>query len=250
MKTLGLIGFPLTHSFSHRYFYEKFERERLYDYNFLNFQLERIEELSDMLKNTPTLIGFSVTIPYKEKVIPFLSEISAEAAEVGAVNAVTVERKAEKIFLKGYNTDVHGFTETLRPLLNENIRSALILGTGGAAKAVNYALKQMGISSFFVTRKTQNISSNTINYSQLNQNFVKNNLLIINATPVGMYPKIDEYPNIPYQYLTENHLLYDLTYNPERSKFLEKGLIKGTRIMNGYQMLKYQAEESWKIFNS
>jgi len=124
------------------------------------------------------------------------------------------------------------------------------LGTGGAAKAVNYALKQMGISSFFVTRKTQNISSNTINYSQLNQNFVKNNLLIINATPVGMYPKIDEYPNIPYQYLTENHLLYDLTYNPERSKFLEKGLIKGTRIMNGYQMLKYQAEESWKIFNS
>ena len=248
MKTIGLIGFPLTHSFSHRYFTEKFEREQIYDFHFLNFQLESIDELPEMIKNTPTLVGFSVTIPFKETIIPFLDQISEEASEIGAVNAVVVRRDGEKCFLTGFNTDVAGFTESLRPKLSENIRSALVLGTGGAAKAVNFALKQLGISMFFVTRNQQNKNSNCISYHQLNQNFIKNNLLIINATPLGMYPNVEECPDIPYQYLTENHLLFDLTYNPPLTKFLEKGKTKGAKTVNGYEMLVLQAEKSWEIF--
>jgi shikimate dehydrogenase len=248
MNTVGLIGYPLTHSFSHRYFTEKFERENIFDFHFLNFQLDNISELPEMIKNTPTLIGFSVTIPYKEKIIPFLDEISPEATEIGAVNAVVVLRKEEKYFLKGFNTDIFGFTESLRGKLSENTKSALILGTGGSAKAVNFALTRMGISSDFVTRNSENINSNCILYKQLDEDCIKDNLLIINATPIGMYPKTDEFPNIPYQYIGKNHLLFDLTYNPPKTKFLEKGESQGAKIINGYEMLVKQAEKSWEIF--
>lgn len=252
MRLYGLIGYPLTHSFSQKYFTEKFELEQLTDATYRNFPLERIEE-AEHLFNDPDLRGFNVTIPYKETIIPFLDEVDETANAVGAVNTVAVKRNAVgKIEKKiGYNTDVFGFGESLKSFLAKAPRTqsikALILGTGGSAKAVAAALKRLGIKHTFVSRR---VKQDAIIYETLKPQTILEHKLIINATPAGMHPDTNNSPAIPYSFITAEHLLYDLVYNPEETVFLKKGKEQGAQTKNGLEMLHLQAEESWKIWNS
>lgn len=246
MRTFGLIGFPLSHSFSAGYFAKKFEAENIHDCEYKNFELPSIEHLTPTIVNNPYLCGFNVTIPYKEQVIPYLNYLDPEAQEIGAVNTVKVIRKQGKIELHGYNTDTFGFRETLKPLLASHHNKALILGTGGAAKAVEFVLKKLGLDVVYVSRNPQ---EGEVSYQELNEVAIKNFPLIINSTPLGMYPKVDICPEIPYQFLTSDNLLYDLIYNPEETLFLKKGKEKGALTQNGLGMLKLQAEKAWEIFN-
>ncbi len=247
MKTYGLIGFPLSHSFSAGYFKTKFERENISDCEYKNFEISSIEQITPTLLNNPFLLGFNVTIPYKEQIIPYLHYIDPDAKKIGAVNTVKVIRKQGKIELHGYNTDTYGFKETLKPLLASHHNKALILGTGGAAKAVEYVLKNIGLDVLYVSR---NPLEDEVSYSDLNEIAIQNFPLIVNSTPLGMYPKVDVCPEIPYEFLTSKNLLYDLIYNPEETLFLKKGREKGALTQNGLGMLKLQAEKAWEIFNS
>ena len=246
MKTYGLIGFPLSHSFSAGYFKEKFEKEGIEDCEYKNFEISSIELLTPTLLNHPFLCGFNVTIPYKEQIIPYLTSIDPAAKEIGAVNTVKVIRNHGKIELHGYNTDAFGFKETLKPLLQSHHNKALILGTGGAAKAVEYVLKNIGLDVLYVSR---NPSNGEVAYSDLNDIALQNFPLIVNSTPLGMYPKVDVCPEIPYEFLNSSNLLYDLIYNPNETLFLKKGREKGALTQNGLAMLKLQAEKAWEIFN-
>ena len=243
----GLIGYPLSHSFSQRYFTEKFAKEGYAGYSYMNFPITDIGELRNLLEQQPYLRGFNVTIPYKEQIIPYIDEMDTTAVKAGAVNTVRVIRKDNDIYLKGYNTDVYGFSRSLEEwfaALNVAFPlKALILGSGGASKAVACALHCLNIATTVVSRKKDKT------YEQLNFDDIAAHTLIVNTTPLGMFPNIDECPDIPYQYLTEKHYLYDLVYNPEETLFMRKGLEKGASVHNGRQMLHLQADKAWEIWS-
>lgn len=245
MKKIGLIGFPLSHSFSQKYFNNKFSKEHIVDFQYVNFPLQSLDLLNEILDNNPELIGLNVTVPYKREIISYLDDMDETALEVGAVNAIKISKKNDKLFLKGFNTDIIGFKKSLSPLLKEHHKNALILGTGGAASAVSYVLKKLNIEHKFVSR---NKEKKALNYSELNEEIIKKHLLIINTTPVGMFPRTEEYPEIPYFAITQEHLLYDLIYNPPETQFLRKGKKREAIVKNGQEMLEIQAEESWKIW--
>jgi shikimate dehydrogenase len=246
MKQYGLIGYPLTHSFSKRFFTEKFEKENT-DALYENYEIENISLLPGIIKNNPQLYGLNVTIPYKEQVISFLDELDVAAREVGAVNTIKIIRKEDHVFLKGFNTDTWGFEISLNPLLKEHHKKALILGTGGASKAIKYILAKLGIE--YISATIEELKENEIRYSDINKEMMEDRLLIINATPLGTYPKVDTLPLIPYEYINNNHLLFDLVYNPEVTLFMKKGLSKGATVKNGYEMLLQQAMKSYEIWN-
>lgn len=245
MKKLGLIGFPLSHSFSQKYFNNKFSKEHIVDFQYLNFQIQSLEQLDEILNNNPELIGLNVTVPFKREIISFLDDMDETALEVGAVNTIKITKKNDKQFLKGYNTDITGFKKSLVPLLKEHHKNALILGTGGAASAVAFVLKKLNIEHKFVSR---NKERKILHYSDLTEDLIRTNTLIINTTPVGTFPRTEEYPEIPYFAITPHHLLYDLIYNPVESQFLRKGKKREAAVKNGQEMLEIQAEESWKIW--
>ena len=242
MKQYGLIGKTLGHSFSKSYFENKFIKEQIQNAFYSNFPLESIEEFKSLIKKT-TFRGLNVTIPYKSSIIPFLDELSEETKSIGAVN--TIHFKNNRLI--GYNTDYLGFHNAIKPFLQNTMEQALILGTGGASKAVVYALEKIGIKCLCVSRLP---NEQQLNYNQLNDLVLKHHLLIVNTTPLGTAPNINEYPDIPYQFITEQHLLVDLVYNPEETLFLKKGKENLANILNGKSMLIHQAEEAWKIWNS
>lgn len=242
-KKFGLIGRDISYSFSKKYFTEKFSKDLFDDCTYENFDIPNIEEFPNILKNNPDLKGLNVTIPYKESIIPFLDTLSDKAFKIGAVNVIRFTKKGN---LKGYNSDWYGFKKTLEPLLNPHHKKALILGTGGAAKAVAFALEQMGIFYTFVSREA---TENTIDYSRINATTFDNYQIIINCTPLGTSPNTKELPIIPYAFFTEKHIAYDLIYNPEETQFLKKAKKKGAVIKNGKEMLLFQAEKAWKIWN-
>ncbi|RHM40564.1 shikimate dehydrogenase family protein [Butyricimonas virosa] len=245
MQLFGLLGFPLGHSFSKTYFTEKFKAEKI-DAEFVNFESDNIEQTLQVIKTTPSLKGFAVTIPYKEKIIPYLDYISEDVRKIGAVNSVKVEHTISGSILTGYNTDILGFKESLLEFIQTPPTQALLLGTGGASKAVQHALASLGIEVFTVSR-TPHFSE--ISYDQVAR-FLSNTPLIINATPVGMWPHVTNCPDIPYHLLSSNHYLFDLIYNPEITEFMHRGEQQGARIKNGLQMLYLQADYSWKLWNT
>lgn len=239
----GLIGYPLSHSFSATYFNEKFFREGIPDSRYELFEIEAIDELPHLLEKWPALRGLNVTIPYKESIIPYLDFVDPHAAAVGAVNCVKVLPSR----LEGYNTDIIGFRQSIEPLLAENINSALILGIGGAAKAVAYVLHQLEIPYTIVSRSPSN--ADEIGYAGLDGNIVAGSKLIINTTPLGMYPATDASPAIPFQAIGPQHLCFDLVYNPPKTLFLINCEKQGAIIKNGLEMLYLQAEASWQVWN-
>lgn len=241
MKQFGLIGRNISYSFSKSYFADKFIKENIVGSAYDVFDLQQIQEVENLFKNKD-LNGFNVTIPYKQEIIPYLDELSQEAKEIGAVNTVLIEN-GKRI---GHNTDCFGFETSLQPLLKPNHTKALILGYGGAAKAVIYVLNKLNIQYQIVSREA---SEKSISYDDLNKEILASHHLIINCSPIGTYPDVNLSPKIPYQYLTSEHLLYDLIYNPEVTQFLQNGIDKGAKIKNGYEMLVKQAEKSWKIWN-
>ncbi|WP_447640166.1 MULTISPECIES: shikimate dehydrogenase family protein [Chitinophagaceae] len=242
MSVYGIIGYPLGHSFSKKYFEEKFQQLGIEQENvFQNFAIETMSELPQVL-STKGLEGFCITIPHKKNIIPFLTEVSPEVAEMGACNCVRV--KNGKLY--GYNTDIIGFEKSFVPQLTSERNKALILGTGGASAAVAFVLRKLHIPYLFVSRNTPG----TLSYEQLNKEVIDARKVIINSTPLGMSPNIDDAPPIPYEFLTDAHYLYDLIYNPAETKFLSLGKEKGAAIENGLQMLVLQAEENWRIWNS
>lgn len=246
MRLFGLIGFPLSHSFSSEYFARKFSDNHITDAAYKLFPIDQIGYLAELLAQNPELVGLNVTIPHKVNVIPFLDELSTEAAVIGAVNCVKITRAGSKVHLKGYNTDVTGFAESLKPLLKTWHTKALVLGSGGASKAVCHGLKLLGISFDVVSR---NAETGRLTYTNLDEALLASHQLIVNTTPMGMYPAVDSFPPIPYEFLGEKHLLFDLVYNPVETIFMKKGLEYGATVKNGYEMLVLQAERSWEIWN-
>lgn len=245
----GLIGSPLIHSFSREYFLNKFKKEGIRNSEFLNFQMDDVSELPELVKSQPKLLGLNVTIPYKEKVMPLLDEIHPEAREIGAVNTIKIIRKASAVRLIGYNTDAYGFsTSLLSEWKAEKYMKTLILGSGGASKSVYYVLHKMGLETYVVSR-TKNLEG-CISYSDLTEVFMNKIQLVVNTTPLGMFPEIEKLPPLPYQFLGRKHTLFDLIYNPAKTLFLTKGEEKGALIINGLQMLHLQAEKSWSIWNA
>ena len=240
----GLIGYPLTHSFSQQYFNRKFDAEGIAA-RYENFEIPEIGDFTEIIKRHPTLRGLNVTIPYKEQVIPYLNELDPDTAEIGAVNVIKFIRKGNKLRLKGYNSDVIGFADSLSPLLTPEMKHALVLGTGGAAKAVMQALKKLGISGTLVSRTP---AEDRYTYDDLTAEIMADNLLIVNTTPLGMYPHMDECPAIPYQHLTPSHLCYDLLYNPDVTLFMRKAAEQGAATKNGLEMLLLQAFAAWNIW--
>jgi shikimate dehydrogenase len=282
VRLFGLIGFPLSHSFSEQYFTEKFHREGIKDAMYRKFPITDLSLVNDLISCHPNLRGLNVTIPFKEQIIPLLNELDETAKAVGAVNTVVCQPSAElvkseveglrltnaphqkaKFHLKGFNTDVHGFRQSLKPFLASHHERALILGTGGASKAVEYVLKNIGVECVFVSRsafdylstgqagaKSDNTQGRTVlKYSQLNQYVIEAHKLIVNCSPVGTFPDVNAAPEIPYEFVTENHFLYDLVYNPAETEFLKRGKAKGALTLNGMDMLKMQAEAAWSIWN-
>ena len=241
MDKYGIIGFPLGHSFSRGFFTEKFAREGI-DAQYLNFEIPDATMLLDILRENPELRGLNVTLPHKQAVIPLLDELSDEAREIGAVNVIRV-RKGK---LKGFNSDIIGFTESIRPLLQPHHTKALILGTGGASRAIRVGLSRLGIEWTYVTRSPR---EKMLAYSDLTPEMMKEYSVIINCSPVGMFPKVDQAPAIPYELLTPKHLLFDLVYNPEDTLFMQKGREQGAIVKNGLEMLFLQAVASWRFWN-
>lgn len=276
MTTYGLIGYPLGHSFSRKFFTEKFEKEGI-DAQYLNFEIPSIEEFPEIIKNNPELGGLNVTIPYKQQVMQYLDEISEEAKAIGAVNVVRIERpspqpspimgretmrnagnKPDGLPIKGdmseglrgsligYNSDVIGFVESIKPLLKPHHKKALILGTGGASKAIRYGLEEkLGMETLFVSRSAR---EGMITYEEVTAEVLKEYEVIVNCSPVGMYPHVDECPALPYEAMNENNLLYDLVYNPLETLFMKKGAEQGATVKNGLEMLHLQAIASWKFW--
>jgi len=243
MKTYGLIGKSLSHSFSKKYFTQQFDNQGLTNCEYINIELESIEEFNEKIKELP-IKGLNVTIPYKETIIPYLDEIDEVAKEIGAVN--TIVFKDGK--LKGYNTDAFGFKQSIKPFFKPQHERALILGTGGASKAVEFVLKQYGVEVYFASRNKSN--GNVLNWNEINQNVIKHHLMIVNCTPLGMFPNIDSKPPIPYAGLTNQHLLVDLVYNPKETLFMKIGKENGAKVINGLTMLEQQAEKSGELWNS
>ncbi|MBR4312415.1 MAG: shikimate dehydrogenase [Bacteroidaceae bacterium] len=245
MKTYGLIGYPLGHSFSKGYFTDYFSQEGI-DAEYKNFELPNIEALIDVLQSESTLQGFNVTIPYKQQVFPYLRELDTAAQAIGAVNVVKVIHHDGNVHLKGYNTDYIGFTDSIRPYLKPHHTHALVLGTGGASKAVAYALQQLGLKTRFVSRTSR---EDIISYDELTPELMTQYTVIVNTTPLGMHPKVDECPPLDYTQLTSQHLLYDVVYNPAKTLFLQRGESAGATICNGMDMLIGQAKAAWTIWN-
>lgn len=243
IRRFGLIGEELSYSFSVDYFAEKFEKEGIRDARYDAFPLKRIEAFPQLLEETPDLIGLNVTIPYKEAVIPYLDSLSETARSIGAVNTIRLSNGKKE----GFNTDCEGFEQELRSLLDKDDKNALILGTGGASKAVRYILEKMGFRFSFVSRKEQ--GDRILSYEDLDQERIAEQDVIVNTTPLGTWPKTDECPPIPYEGIRAGTVLYDLVYNPAKTLFLQKGETQGAQVRNGYGMLVGQAEAAWRIWN-
>lgn len=242
-KRFGLLGRNISYSFSKGYFTDKFNNENFAGCTYENFDIPEITAFAEVIKNTSDLKGLNVTIPYKETVIPFLDKLSKKAEIIGAVNTIKITKKGK---LKGYNTDYYGFKKSLEPLLQPHHKKALILGTGGASKGVAFALDELDIPYTFVSREAK---ENAIDYTRINATTFDNYQIIINSTPVGTSPNVDAFPLIPYEFFTEKHIAYDLIYNPAETQFLKKAKQQGAQIKNGLDMLIFQAEKAWKIWN-
>ena len=242
MKRYGLIGYPLTHSFSQKYFSEKFLREGMMDHVYENFPIESIAALPEVLSSHKDLLGLNVTIPYKKEVLSYLDESSPTVELIGACNCIKITEGK----LSGFNTDVIGFEKSLRPFLKPEHSAALILGTGGAAVAVAYVMQQLGIRYQYVSRQR---ATNNITYADLDQQIIEEHTLIINTTPLGMYPAVNDCPPLPYEWLCSKHHCFDLIYNPVETVFLQKSAAQKATVQNGAEMLVIQAEESWRIWN-
>lgn len=245
MKRLGLIGYPLTHSFSRSYFGNKFKEENLSGYCYDNFEIQRIEEFPVLISRFPDLIGLNVTIPYKKSVVNYLDRLDPTAAAIGAVNTIRIENIRDRKLLTGYNTDVQGFLKSLEGLIGSDRPAALIFGSGGASLAVRFVLEQLGIEHKIVSRKK---ILGQLTYAGLDTKVIIGHRLLINCTPLGTYPEVDRCIPIPFDGISSGHYLYDLVYNPPETVFLKTGLERGAKIKNGYEMLTGQAEESWKIW--
>ena len=246
MDRYGLIGYPLGHSFSVSYFNQKFADENI-NAKYENFEIPSIDMLPEIIDSHPDLRGLNVTIPYKEKVIPFLDSITPEARAIGAVNVIRVTHEGNKTILRGYNSDVIGFTQSIEPMLDKKWhKKALILGTGGASKAINFGLKSLGLETVFVSRYER---PNTIQYGSITPEVVKEYNVIVNCTPLGMYPKTEECPQLPYEAMYSHTILYDLIYNPDQTLFMRKGAERGADVKNGLEMLLLQAFVSWEFWN-
>ena len=245
MEKYGLIGYPLGHSFSVGYFNEKFQNEGI-DAEYVNFEIPQIDMLPEVIASNPDLVGLNVTIPYKEKVISYLDHVSPEARTIGAVNVIRVIHKGKNVILKGYNSDVIGFTQSIEPRLEPYHKKALILGTGGASKAINYGLKSLGLETVFVSRFER---PGTIQYEKLTPEDIKEYNVIVNCTPCGMFPHTNKCPNLPYEAMDSHTLLYDLIYNPDETLFMYKGKQQGATVVNGLEMLLLQAFASWEFWH-
>lgn len=245
MDKYGLIGYPLVHSFSIGYFNEKFQSEGI-DATYTNFEIPTIDDFREVIDTNPQLKGLNVTIPYKEKVIGYLDALSPEARAIGAVNVIKVTHKGKRTILKGYNSDVIGFTQSIEPLLESHHKKALILGTGGASKAIDYGLKSLGLETIKVSRYER---TGTIQYENITPEDIREYNVIVNCTPCGMYPHADECPPLPYEVMDEHTLLYDLIYNPNETLFMKKGKAQGAIVKNGLEMLLLQAFASWEFWN-
>jgi shikimate dehydrogenase len=246
MRKYGLIGYPLGHSFSKTYFTEKFQKEQIIDCTYVNFPLRDLELLPELLDDEPDLQGLNVTIPYKSEIFRFIDFIDPEAREIGAVNVLKIKRSGNNIQLYGFNSDVTGIYDSLSARLKEGIKNAIILGTGGSSLAVRYVLTKSGISFTLVSRTAKN---GVMSYSDLDRKVLENSSLIINTTPLGMFPDIDSRPDINYSFLNEKHTLFDLVYNPEITSFLRSGLERGCSVITGLNMLHSQAEKAWQLWN-
>lgn len=242
-KIFGLVGRNISYSFSAGYFKKKFEKLKLDNVSYRNFDIDEIEELPYIIKNTKGLKGLNVTIPYKEEILPLLDKLSKNAKIIGAVNTITISKKGK---LKGYNTDYYGFKKSLQPLLEKHHKKALILGTGGAAKAVAFALRKLKIEYDFVSRSG---NEEMYGYADLTKDVFNEYHIIINTSPVGTFPDVEECPELNYSLFTKKHIAYDLVYNPEETRFLRQAKQNGAKTINGYKMLVYQAERAWKIWN-
>ena len=245
MKLFGLIGYPLSHSLSEEYFTQKFRKLGV-DHQYKLFPLENINKFRQLIENNPHLAGLNVTLPHKQTIIPLLDDLDEQAREIGAVNTILIDRKDEKIFCSGYNTDAYGFDRSLGNHIQAAHSKALVLGSGGASKAVCYVLKNRGIDYTLVSRKKT--GSNTISWLEINKHILNQHKLLINTTPVGMSPAVCECPLLPYAYITVDHLVFDLIYNPEQTTLLERCKNHGARTVNGLEMLHYQAEKAWEIW--
>ena len=244
MHKLGLIGKNISYSFSKTYFKNKFEKEQIANVSYENFDIDNIALFPSIMQNTENIKGFSVTIPYKEAIIPFLDALDETAKKIGAVNTIKVSKNNQLI---GYNTDCHGFKNSLKPLLKPHHKKALILGTGGASKAIAFSLKELNINYDFVSRTSKNGVNFT--YDSLTDEIIKQHQIIINCTPIGTFPNVDACPNIPFGAINSEHILYDLIYNPEETTFLKFGKDHGATILNGLKMLELQAEKAWSIWD-
>ena len=246
MDKYGLIGFPLGHSFSISYFNQKFHDEKI-DAVYENFEIPTIDGIAEVLSSNPNLRGLNVTIPYKEKVLPFLDSISPEARAIGAVNVIRVTHQGNNIKLKGYNSDVIGFTKSIEPMLEDKWhKKALILGTGGASKAIDYGLRNLGLNTVFVSRYER---PGTIQYQSITPDVIKEYNVIVNCTPLGMYPKTEVCPELPYEAMDQHTILYDLIYNPDETLFMKRGRKFGAQTKNGLEMLLLQAFASWEFWH-
>jgi shikimate dehydrogenase len=242
-KRFGLLGRNISYSFSKGYFTEKFSKENYIGCSYENFDVQEISSFTEVIKNSTDLKGLNVTIPYKEAVMPFLDKLTKKAALIGAVNTIKITKKGK---LKGYNTDYYGFKKALKPLLQSHHKKALILGTGGASKGVAFALDELDIAYTFVSREAK---ENAIEYDHINASTFDNYQIIINSTPVGTSPNTEAFPLIPYEFFTAKHIAFDLIYNPAETQFLKKAKAGGAQIKNGMDMLVFQAEKGWKIWN-
>lgn len=259
MKKYGIIGYPLVHSFSLGYFTEKFRKEGLEDCEYRTFPIQNISDFPEIIKNNPDLCGLNVTHPHKIGVIYYLDKLDEAAKEIDAVNCIKVvnshpvesffsgELSSTQVRLEGYNTDAYGFEKSLKPLLKRHHQKALILGDGGASRAVAYVLRKLDIEYLIVSRRAR---SKQVSYNELTAELMADHLLVINTTPLGTYPAIEGCPDIPYEYLSSRHLAYDLVYNPAETEFLKRAKAKGAQTKNGLEMLHIQAEKAWEIWNS
>jgi shikimate dehydrogenase len=247
MKIYGLIGYPLSHSLSQQYFDEKFRNEQIRDCMYELFPLSNLSGLLPLITQNESISGLNVTIPYKERIMDYLDEMDEISGEVGAVNCISVIRSPGGLYLKGYNTDVRGFELAIRPWLEKHHRNALVLGTGGSAKAVTFALKRKGLHVMKVSRHPEN--EDETGYESLTRELLDKYTLIVNATPLGMAPNAENCPSIPYEFLHVGHLLFDLIYNPVETMFMKKGKAQGATAVNGIEMFYQQAEKSWEIWS-
>lgn len=248
MKTYGLIGYPLGHSFSKNFFAEKFENEGLNDCQYLNFEIDTIKKFPAIFEENSNIMGLNCTIPYKQQVMTYLDEIDEEAEKVGAINTIKILRNGEDFRLKGFNTDIIGFERSIKPMLDNSHKKALILGTGGASKAIKHILTKLEID-FISASIEEELDENEVRYESITEEVIKERTVIINATPLGTFPKVDNCPSIPYEAITNNHVLFDLVYNPEITLFMQKGKDRGANVKNGLEMLHGQAKAAWEIWN-